>query len=297
MIYNMPEYWLIKKAEPIGSYLTFSSPSSFTLKTNNGAKNWDGTLEHSTDTTTWTTWDGTTELASSGNVLYLRGTGNTVITGSNSDYKWVLTGSDIVCSGNIETLLDYAAVQAGRHPTMANYCYARMFYECTNITTAPELPATTLAESCYRSMFDGCTSLTTAPALPATTLARACYNYMFYGCTSLITAPALPATTLAPFCYSSMFFGCTSLTTVPALPATTLPEYCYQGMFQNCTSIKLSSTKTGEYTLAYRVPTSGNGTAEKGATSNIFSNTGGTFKGAPPINKTYYLSNTNTIVG
>ena len=297
MIYNMPEYWLMKNAELTEPYLTFSSPSSFTLKTNNGAKNWDGTLEYSTDTTTWTTWDGTTELASSGNVLYLRGAGNTVITGSNSDYKWILTGSDIACSGNIETLLDYAAVQAGRHPTMANYCYRYMFYECTSITTAPELSATTLADYCYSSMFDGCTSLTTAPTLPATTLARACYNYMFYGCTSLITAPALPATTLAPFCYSSMFFGCTSLTTVPALPATTLPEYCYQGMFQNCTSIKLSSTKTGEYTLAYRVPTSGNGTAANKAMSSIFSNTGGTFKGAPALNTTYYLSNTNTVVG
>ena len=33
----------------LNPYLTFSSPSSFTLKTNNGAKNWNGTLEYSTD--------------------------------------------------------------------------------------------------------------------------------------------------------------------------------------------------------------------------------------------------------
>lgn len=34
-------------------------------------------------------------------------------------------------------------------------------------------------------MFYNCTSLTTAPALPATTLANFCYAYMFNGCISL----------------------------------------------------------------------------------------------------------------
>ena len=60
-----------------------------------------------------------------------------------------------------------------------------MFQDCTSLTTAPELPATTLGTSCYMNMFRGCTSLTTAPALPATTLANNCYAYMFSGCTSL----------------------------------------------------------------------------------------------------------------
>jgi hypothetical protein len=60
-------------------------------------------------------------------------------------------------------------------------------------------------------MFYGCTSLIAAPELPATTLAEYCYAYMFYGCTSLITAPELPATTLDYGCYRSMFSGCTKL--------------------------------------------------------------------------------------
>ena len=50
-------------------------------------------------------------------------------------------------------------------------------------------------------MFSNCTSLTSAPSLPATTLADYCYEDMFYGCTSLTTAPSLPATTLATNCY------------------------------------------------------------------------------------------------
>jgi hypothetical protein len=34
-----------------------------------------------------------------------------------------------------------------------------MFYKCSSLTTAPELPATTLAGSCYVYMFYGCRSL------------------------------------------------------------------------------------------------------------------------------------------
>ena len=64
-------------------------------------------------------------------------------------------------------------------------CYDYMFSDCTRLTTAPELPATTLAAYCYQYMFSDCSSLTTAPELPATTLANYCYAYMFRNCTSL----------------------------------------------------------------------------------------------------------------
>ena len=291
---------VIRNVLQVKTYLTFSSPSSFTLAVNDTTKHWDGTLEYSTDTSTWSTWDGATTLSSatseSDNVLYLRGTGNTVITGNNNSYKWVLTGSDIACTGNIENLLDYATVESGNHPTMANYCYRYMFRDCTSLTRAPALSATTLSTYCYSNMFQGCTSLTQAPALPATTLADDCYNDMFYGCTSLTQAPALPATTLKNYCYQSMFRACTSLTQAPALPATKLKNYCYRYMFQNCTSLKLSSTQTDEYTQEYRIPSSGTGTTATNALTYMFISTGGTFTGSPAINTTYYLSNTNTIV-
>ena len=221
------------------TYLSFLGNEDFTLKTYNTTKNWDGTLEYSTNKSTWNTWDGT-EISSAGSKLYLRGTGNTKITGSNTDSRFVFTGTDalkIACEGNIENLLDYETVIAGGHPTMADECYRYMFQSCTSLTTAPELPATTLSISCYDSMFNSCASLTTAPALPATTLANYCYQYMFRSCTSLTTAPELHSTTLASNCYRYMFQSCTSLTTAPALPATTLANYCYMGMFYNCTSL------------------------------------------------------------
>ena len=282
------------------AFLTFSSPSSFTLKVNDTTKHWDGTLEYSTDAYTWSTWDGTTTLSSatsgSDNVIYLRGTGNTVIMGNSSNYKWVLTGSDIACIGNIENLLDYATVESGAHPTMASNCYRFMFCDCTALTQAPALPATTLADYCYYAMFQRCTSLTQAPALPATTLASNCYGFMFENCAALTQAPALSATTLASKCYYSMFQRCTSLTHAPALPVTTLASNCYYAMFYGCTSLKLSSTQTGEYTVAYRIPTTGTGTIASDALTDMLTSTGGTFTGTPEINTTYYLSNTNSIV-
>ena len=234
--------WADASFKPAGkSYLTFSSPNSFTLKVYDNTKHWNGTLEYFSSNRTWTTWDGTTTLSSVDNdgeyVLYLRGTGNTVITGSNQNYRWVLTGSNIACIGNIENLLDYATVTAGNHPTMADCCYYSMFYGCKALTQAPELPATTLASGCYYSMFQGCTSLTQAPALPATTLASSCYYNMFSYCASLTQAPALPATTLASSCYSNIFQGCTSLIQAPALPATTLVSSCYRSMFSYCASL------------------------------------------------------------
>ena len=72
-------FWYILKLGPIIPYLSFIGNEDFTLKTNNTTKNWDGTLEYSTDKLNWTAWSGA-EISSVGNKLYLRGTGNTKIT-------------------------------------------------------------------------------------------------------------------------------------------------------------------------------------------------------------------------
>lgn len=301
---------VVKNKKVVLPYITFSSPNSFTLGTNRSSKSWDGILQYSTNAKDWSDWNGST-LNSVNNKLYLRGINNTVIVGMQTSgggsggggggttlptNRWMLSGSNISCIGNIETLLDYQTVLNGEHPTMADYCYYCMFQYCTALTTAPELPATTLTNYCYQSMFGGCSALTTAPALPATALAAYCYNDMFSMCSALTTAPKLPATTLAISCYRNMFHECTSLITVPELPATTLAAFCYIDMFSKCSKIKLSTTKTGTYTQEYRIPTSGTGTTVSNSLLYMFTNTGGTFTGTPEINTTYYLDSSNTIV-
>ena len=219
---DIPNFALAPFKSECEPYLTFSSLNNFTLSVNDRTKHWDGTLEYFTSDKTWTTWDGTSYLHAvsdyGGYVLYLRGIGNTVITGPNVDYKWILNGNDIACVGNIENLLDYTIVESGDHPTLAINCY------------------------------------------------------------------------------SNMFQGCTALTQAPSLPATTLELGCYTSMFQGCTSLKLSSTKTDEYTQEYRIPSSGNGTTAMNALMNMFASTGGTFTGTPEINTTYYLSSGNMII-
>ena len=329
--------------------LEFSSANPFSIS---AKLNWDSKLEY-TNGSGWQTWDGgeiTSGENGSDHCIYLRGIGNSKITGVDSTVaKWNIIGTNIACNGDIDFLLDYSSVKNGNRPAMADYCYSYMFYGCTSLTSAPSLPATTLASSCYSGMFYGCTSLTAAPSsLPATTLVDSCYSYMFYGCTSLTAAPSLPAATLADSCYNSMFRNCTSLTAATALPATTLADYCYNSMFRNCTSltaapslpaatladscyesmfrnctsltaapslpattlvsscyyymfygckkIKVSSVSSGTYTKAYRIPKTGAGTMATRALINMFANTGGTFKGTPEINTTYYLDESNTIV-
>ena len=121
-----------------------------------------------------------------------------------------------------------------------------------------------------------------------------CFNYMFYNVSSLIyiDSDCLPATTLATQCYEGMFQSCTSLTTAPSLPATTLAARCYYDMFNGCTNLKISTTRTGIYDTAYRIPTTGTGTIETNDLTNMFASTGGTFTGTPTTNTTYYTENT-----
>lgn len=119
-------------------------------------------------------------MQSVGKKLYLRGKGNTKFK-TSIGIAWQLSAK-AGCSGNIQTLLDWESPPTS---ISTGSCYEAMFWNCKNLTTAPELPATTLAQNCYHSLFSGCTNLTTAPALPATKLADDCYNSMFNNCTKL----------------------------------------------------------------------------------------------------------------
>ena len=152
------------------------------------------------------------DLPSVGDFVYLaagEGGNNTFGSSTSAYHQFVINGL-VAASGDITSLRRFDLEQT----TLAVNCYNSMFYGCTGLTSAPELPATTLEVNCYNSMFRGCTGLTSAPELPATTLASSCYRSMFYGCTGLTSAPELPATTLAGNCYAFMFKGCTNLSLI-----------------------------------------------------------------------------------
>ena len=227
-------------------YLTFeavSANSTVQLNKDGSGSGRKVNLQYSTDNgKTWKEYifieysysstGQTITLSNIGDTVKFKGNNN-IFSDRSSVYTFKMSGK-IKATGNVTSLNN----EIGCDIPMSNFCYYKLFYgcyNCTSLTTAPELPATNLAESCYSSMFNGCTSLTTAPELPATNLAKSCYNSMFRGCTSLTTAPELPATNLAIQCYFYMFYNCTSLTTAPELPATNLAESCY--MFNGCTSL------------------------------------------------------------
>ena len=175
--------------------------------------------------------------------LRLRGTNNPNGTSTgfnestnNLDYSYIQfgTNAEVACTGDIRTLLDYKAYKT---VDTSNARFCNLFWNCTVLTSAPDLPATTLAEYCYYDMFNSCSSLKVAPALPATTLATSCYESMFICCSNLQEAPELPATNLTNNCYYSMFERCSSLKKAPALPAQTLESVCYTSMFNGCTNL------------------------------------------------------------
>ena len=169
--------------------------------------------------------------------LRLRGTNSKGTASSRAEYSTISftnTEVKVACTGDIRTLLDYKAYKT---VDTSNARFCLLFKNCTALTSAPDLPATTLAEYCYYSMFNSCSSLKVAPALPATTLAASCYENMFICCSNLQEAPELPATNLTNSCYYSMFERCSSLKKAPALPAQTLESVCYTSMFNGCTNL------------------------------------------------------------
>lgn len=261
------------------SYVRFYSDKSFRININSSpTKIWSNIMESSPDGSTWSTWTGSSLSAildSSTNKynIYLRGTGNTKVSNatsiiSNPPSKFLFNSDEdnvlIDCEGNLESLLDYATVDLGQHPTMDTYAFTYLFCNQSKLRTPPKLGSLTLSNYCYHSLFRNCTSL--------------------------MWAPELPATTLGTYCYNCMFRGCTSLTIPPKLSVTTLNSYCYAYMFLD-SGIRLSTTQTNNYTLSYRIPDSGTGSTDISSLSNMFTDSSGS-NYTPTINTTYYIQDT-----
>lgn len=206
------------KAEEYIPYVTFTAEKAqkFMMKTN-GNYNISG-LEYSVNFGDWTTVEANKEVTFGGTNgdLRLRGT-NTDGTASALDKYSTITFTDsnvpVACTGDIRTLLDwdnYTTVNT------ENAMFIKLFENCSVLTSAPELPATSLAYNCYYCMFSGCTNLKTAPKLPAKTSRMYCYVGMFSGCTNLKSAE-LSIEFLYLGCCSSMFYNCTNLSSVTML--------------------------------------------------------------------------------
>lgn len=182
-------------AQPVGEpfYVEDASGSSNTvtiLKRDANAP----TIEvfKSTNGTNWTSMgntstSGITATVPANSKLYLKATTNGWRDSSGQSYD-----HNIDCSGNFKIGGHIASLLFGDNYSGAtltstnNYAFEDLFSGDTHLTDASDLvlPDTTAA-SCYTGTFENCTNLTAAPALPATTLADSCYVRMFRSCTSV----------------------------------------------------------------------------------------------------------------
>ena len=181
------------KAEQIIPYVTFKAEAEQKFKMTTSGDYNISNLQYSVNNGEWKTVVANTEVPFGGDKgdLRLRGT-NTNGTADGSTLFSTITFTDetvnVACTGDIRTLLDwrnYNKVETGK----ARFC--GLFFLCSVLTSAPELPATKLADFCYNQMFSNCTNLVSAPVLPATTLADFCYNSMFNNCKKLSTVTML----------------------------------------------------------------------------------------------------------
>ena len=187
-------------------------------------------LETSTDGISWATYkvDSTITLTNVGDKVMFRGTNARYATGTSAYHNFSLVG-DCYVYGNIMSLINatgYATTTSLGHSENNQYTLACLFENCEGLYNHSDmtidLPATGLTKYCYQQMFYGCTNLTMAPELPtgkdpADDLKEGCYQGMFQNCTSLEESPELPAKALVSNCYDYMFSGCTSLSYVTCL--------------------------------------------------------------------------------
>lgn len=230
-------------------YLTIESTS------NNNTIYWlnprgDGmnkTISASIDNgTTWTEYESSDDPGTA--IATLNTNDKLLLKGMEGTYEargTITSTSSFIVYGNIMSLL-YDDNFVGQTTLLEDDTFKELFW--SNPLTSAEnlvLPATTLAYGCYRNMFFNCSSLTTAPELPATTLTDSCYYGMFGGCTILETAPVLSATTLAEACYANMFGDCTSLNYIKCLATDISASDCtfqwVNGVPYNGTFIKAAS--------------------------------------------------------
>ena len=211
-------------------YLTFSADEEQTFTMTKAVS----TLEYSVNNGAWKEL-GTSTITFGGNNGNLQLRGNNIggtagnYTDGSEDYSTIIFGYsdvEVSCKGDIRTLLDYENYSTTSTNKAMFIC---LFENCTNLISAPDLPATILADYCYMKMFKGCTNLINAPELPASTLTKHCYDWMFGGCESLTTAPELKAKTLTNYCYRWMFFDCKKINHIIMLATDISAFACLNG--------------------------------------------------------------------
>ena len=113
-------------------------------------------LQYSYDGQSWKKFElSTTYDVEKGKTFYMRGHNPNGVSIRFDGYSYFDMKGSFEGSGDIMTLVD----STGATTTAPDYCFYRLFRNCTSLTIAPRLTATTINYQAYVSMFSGCTKL------------------------------------------------------------------------------------------------------------------------------------------
>ena len=123
---------------------------------------------------------------------------------------------------SIDGLISYNDTE---NVTIMNY----MFYNCSNLTTIPQLDTSKVTRMDY--MFRDCSNLTTIPQLNTSKVTN--MTGMFQNCSNLTTIPQLNTSKVTTMNY--MFSSCSKLTTISQLDTSSVIDV--SRMFKNCSNL------------------------------------------------------------
>lgn len=202
--------WFYFQAREDGSKVRFRTPRN---------PSWTVALEYSLDKMDWNTWDFSELTLNSGDTIYFRGNnpnGFNDAPASGRRYCFETPSGSFDIGGDIRSLIDTTISVT----TPPDWGFAYLFNSCNIIETNKNLlnGFSALKGGCFMRLFDNCTNLISVPDLPWKTLEGECYNGIFNACRSLTTAPYIAATALRGYKpFTSMFNGCSSLSYVKCL--------------------------------------------------------------------------------
>jgi len=177
----------------------------------------------------------------SGDKLLIKGINDRLSNSWDSYYRFYSTGNFKVY-GNIMSLLwgdNFINNSEFKSGTTHNLC--GIFYGTTQLIDASNLilPALICTDDCYNGTFRGCTNLTTAPQLPATQSAYECYSSMFEGDINLEEAPEINLINMSQNACKRMFcmnrdskITTPKMIKSPILRCATGVTGCYDEMFK-----------------------------------------------------------------
>ena len=228
--------------------LEFVSDNSFTMNT---TKLWNGTIEYNNSNgwTIWDGSQISSSNIDGRQRIYFRGSNNTYIMGSNGsrDNAWKITGSNVECNGNLDNLLDYNTAKKGNIPTRAAYCFYHMFDSCEALVKIPALgktystPITNLNRTapnyCFAYMFYNCSNILEPADLVYYGAGNYSYMAMYQNCIKLTKGVEFRNGDAGEYAYSHMFYGCSSLEEVKSF-GNPAGEYIFYRTYSHCNSIK-----------------------------------------------------------